>query len=93
MKNFHCTGDWNNVDFYHKMMAMDDNNQCNAIVFQTVWFRRTDMSANDKEIRKDIEKKYEVRFCVKFFDNFFKFIRKHRYLKENGHIVLPFTQE
>ena len=90
MKNFHCTGDWNNVDFYHKMMAMDDNNQCNAIVFQTVWFRRTDMSGNDQEIRKDIENKYEVRFRVKFFDNFFKFIRKHRCLKENGHIVLPF---
>ena len=72
------------------MMAMDDNNQCNAIVFQTVWFRREDMSDNDQEIRKKINKDYEVRFRMEFFDNFFLFVTEHRCLKENGYIVLPF---
>ena len=105
IKNFHCTGDWNNLDFYYKMMdwnkmwdeetmgakSLEGNPQCNVIVFQPVWLRKQhDDQATQREIQNKIGEMYEDRFRDYFFDNFFRFIATHRCLKENGTIVLPF---
>ena len=87
LKNIHHSSDWNSVEFHHKMISSRNNKdgkgtlQCNVMAFLSVW------SHDGNEV---IGKKYKVRFCKKFFDVFFKFVAKHRCLKENGHVVLPF---
>ena len=88
----HFTGDWNSVNFFQRM-AINNKNQCNVMVFQHVWWRaldKEDRKKSEESKTKHVLQMYENTFRKEFFDNFFPFVAKTRYVKENGLIVLPF---